>query len=321
MTDRTGPEAQSAGFASRMPIWRRSAGDAAAAIVLIAVFAVFDLVTISRVGASASNVLPVISGDFATYFLPWFDYLGQSLRSGLIPAWAPHQFAGQPFVGDPQAGWMLLPVMIFFAALPLGWAVLATILLQQALLAGTTYAFARLLGLSPVGALTATLVYGFALFWAMLWSSPQFTFIMAWAPLMLLAAELSFRANGPLAKLGWWLLGGLAFSQELAVWTGQGSFYLALLTGGWIVFRTLFWPVEEDRPFINRLGELVLTAAAIFGSGLLLNAAALLPRLEFNAVSNIPGGVYIGPEGAPANVAGGVDGRTMFASMLGGYQF
>ena len=90
--------------------------------------------------------------DTATAFYPWYAYLGESLRSGHIPMWNPHQFAGTPFAADPESGWTYLPAMLLFTALPLVQAANAFLLVHVLLAGLATYALARSLGIPPIGA-------------------------------------------------------------------------------------------------------------------------------------------------------------------------
>ena len=55
--------------------------------------------------------------DIINQYMPWWGYLGKSLRAGDIPGWNPYQFGGTPFLGDPQSGWMYFPAMVPFLLL------------------------------------------------------------------------------------------------------------------------------------------------------------------------------------------------------------
>src|SRR5207244_6807465 len=98
----------------------------------------------------------------ATAFYPWYAYLGESLRSGHIPMWNPHQFAGTPFAADPESGWTYLPAMLLFSLLPLTQAANAFLLLHVLLAGLATYVLARSLGIQPVGALASAIAYSYS---------------------------------------------------------------------------------------------------------------------------------------------------------------
>jgi hypothetical protein len=241
--------------------------------------------------------------DTTTQFYPWYQYLGESLRSGDIPAWSPHQFSGTPFAGAPLSGWMYLPAMLLFTALPL-MAAAKGYLLAHLLLAGLgTYVLARSLRMNVAGALLAAVAYEFTsyLFFRSV-CCLAFSGVYAWLPLALLGAELAIRSPDWLDRgLGWWL-SGLALSQILAAWPGQGSYYALLALGGFVAYRTLLFPPENIQSVGSRIGGLVLHGGAVLLFGFALAAAGILPLLEYNALSNLAGG-YAG-EGA-ATPSGG----------------
>jgi hypothetical protein len=245
----------------------------------------------------------LVGMDTTTQFYPWYQYLGESLRSGDIPAWSPHQFSGVPFAGDPLSGWMYLPAMLLFTALPL-MAAAKGYLLAHLLLAGlSTYALARSLRMNVAGALLAAVAYEFTGY--MFFRSAcclAFINVASWLPLALLGAELAIRSTRWLDRGLGWGISGLALSQILAAWLGQGSYYALLALGGFVAYRTLLFPPENIRGIRGRVGGLVLHGGAVLLFGFALAAAGILPRLEYNALSNLAGG-YAG-EGATAPTGG-----------------
>jgi hypothetical protein len=220
--------------------------------------------------------------DTATAFFPWYTFLGEQLRQGHLPVWNPHTFSGAPFAADPESGWMYLPAMLFYSVLPLDAAVRANLLFHVLLAALSTYALVRLLGLSPLGGLLAATVYAHSGFFeGHNVCCYAYADVAAWLPLSLLGAELACRASSGRALA--WSLAGLAFSQILAAWVGQGAYYAALVLGSYVVVRGL-----TLRPM--QLPMLTANALGIAAFGFALGAAGLLPRLEYNLVSNLPGG-------------------------------
>jgi hypothetical protein len=79
-----------------------------------------------------------------------------------------------------------------------------------------------------------------------------------------------------------------------AAWFGQGSYYALLAVGGYIAYRTLLSPPENLRKAWSRLLGCVLHGAAVLAFGLALAALGVLPRLEYNALSNLAGGYPTG---------------------------
>jgi len=246
----------------------------------------------------------VLAGmDTTTQFYPWYQYLGESLRSGNIPAWSPHQFSGAPFAGDPLSGWMYLPAMLLFTALPLTAAAQGYILVHLLLAGLGTYSLARALRMNVAGALLAAVAYEFTGY--MFFRSVcclAFLDVTSWLPLALLGAELAIRSTRWLDRGIWWGLSGLALSQILAAWLGQGSYYALLALGGYVFYRTLLFPPGNIRGVRGRIGGLVLHGGTVLLFGFALAAAGILPRLEYNALSNLAGG-YAG-EGAATPTGG-----------------
>jgi hypothetical protein len=229
----------------------------------------------------------LIGMDTATAFYPWYAFLGEQLRSGHLPTWNPHQFSGAPFAADPESGWMYLPAMLAFTLLPLDAAARAHMSLHVVLAGVSAYGLARTLGANLGGALVAGTVYaqtGFFVGHSVCCFA--YSSVAAWLPLMLLGAELAIRAGRWRERAMWWGLSGLAFSQILAVWVGQAAYYATLLLSSYIASRTLVGSAGIRQRLLSTAAHLI----GVFTFGFGLAAAGLLPRLEYNALSNLPGG-------------------------------
>jgi hypothetical protein len=229
-----------------------------------------------------------IGMDTATAFFPWYTFLGEQLRGGHIPVWNPHQFSGAPFAADPESGWMYVPAMLAFTLLPLDAAIRAHLLFQVLLAGVSTYALARALGSNALGGLLAATVYAHSGFFeGHNVCCYAYADVAAWLPVMLLGAELVIRSPTWRATAFWWGVGGLALSQILAAWIGQGAYYAVLVLGSFVVFRCL---TSRTGNVASRFATLGLHTAGIVGFSAAFAAAGLLPRLEYNLVSNLPGG-------------------------------
>ena len=239
----------------------------------------------------------LVSLDTATQYYPWYAYLGQSLSAGRIPGWNPATFSGTPFAANPLSGWTYLPAMLVFAVLPVASAVRVYLLLHPFLAACGAFTLARVLGLSRSGALLAGVAYANTSFVQVQnVSSSPFASVYAWLPVSLLGAELAVRTSRWSIRFASWGLAALAMSQIVAIWPGQGAYYAAMLVGAYIVFRTLIAvPGRAGRSPLRRVGDLVVHSAAVFVLAAALDAAGILPRLEFNGLSNLAGG-YTGAE-------------------------
>ncbi len=234
--------------------------------------------------------------DSALQFYPRFFLLGERLRSADVPGWNPHQFAGTPFTADPESGWMYLPAMLLFTVLPMATAATVFIFAHFVLASLATYALSRVLGMTVPGALVAATAHGFSGFFY--YRSPCCTAhvqVAAWLPLTLLSVELALRSRTWLSRVCWWAATGLAISQILAAWLGQGAYYALVTLGSYLAYRTLLDPLGTAPRFRDRFLMLVLHGAAVLLFGFGLAAASVLPQLEFNALSNLAGG-YTGEE-------------------------
>jgi len=246
----------------------------------------------------------VVGKDTITQFYPWYSFLGESLRSGDVPGWNPHQFSGAPFAGDPLSGWTYLPAMLLFTLLPLAAAASGYILFHLLLAGLSTYALARALRMNVAGSLLAAVAYEYTgyLYTRNLCCS-AYVGVSAWLPLAILGAELAIRSPRWLDRSLWWGLSGLALSQILAAWLGQGSYYALLALGGYVAYRTLLFPPENIRGLWARVSGLFLHGGAVLVFGFGLAAAGVIPRLEYIALSNLADG-YAGI-GADEAVYGG----------------
>ncbi|MDP8948985.1 MAG: hypothetical protein M3N00_01920, partial [Actinomycetota bacterium] len=256
----------------------------AAALLLILVLTAF----------STRNLLlggTIVGMDTVTQYYTWYSYLGESLRSAVLPGWNPRQFSGVPFAADPLSGWSYLPAMLLFTVLPLNVAAKVYMFLHLLLAGAFAYALARVLGMEAAGALLAAVAYEFSgyLFVRNACCSP-YAMVYAWLPLAILGVELAIRSRRLLDRTLWWGLSGLAVSQILAAWLGQGSYYALLAIGAYVAYRTLLFPPEGARGLRSRLSGAVVHGGAVLLFGFGLAAAGLLPRLEYNVLSNLAGG-------------------------------
>jgi hypothetical protein len=230
----------------------------------------------------------VIGMDTATAFYPWYAYLGENLRSGHIPMWNPHQFAGTPFAADPESGWAYLPATLLFTVLPLTQAANAFLLVHVLLAGLATFALARSLGIRPIGALLGGIAYstsGFLLGHAICCFA--YSSVAAWLPVGLLGIERAINGTTLAQRARWAAVSGLGVSQILAAWLGQGAYYALLFLGAYVAYRTLGAPRTSVQ---RRVKAMVLHGAMLLMVGFGLAAIGLMPRLEYNALSNLPGG-------------------------------
>ena len=181
--------------------------------------------------------------------------------------------------------------MATFTLLPLVGAVKGLMFLHLLLAGLFTYALARTLGMPLPGAFLAAIAYEYnGLFYIDNTCCLQYIGVMEWLPLAILGAELAIRSRGWRRRGLWWGLSGLALSQMLAAWLGQGSYYALLALGGYITYRTVLSPPGNIGGIKGRVAGLFLHGGAVLAFGSCLAAGGVLPRLEYNALSNLAGG-------------------------------
>lgn len=270
--------------------------------------AVLAVVLIATLALAYLVVGGILTGqDAATQFYPWYGYLGEQLRAGQIPEWNPAQFAGAPFAADPQSGWMYLPAMLFFATLPQIPAVVAFLSFHLLLAGMGTWLLARLIGISPVGAVLAATAYlGSGVILGRLPCCPASYELASWVPVSLAGAEFAVQRSDWRGRMVGWAITGLALSQVLAVWLGQGAYYVLLLTGAYLAYRVLLDPPPGQglMRWPDRFVTLATHGTVVLLIGFGLAAAGILPRLEYNAVSSVAGGIYQGSGAVEAQVGG-----------------
>jgi Bacterial membrane protein YfhO len=299
------PRADPAG-AGRTPGFRRSRrrSDLAAVAALLALVLLVAWDRLLRRGLDGT--------DLATFFLPWYGYLGEHARRFDVPGWNPHQFGGTPFAGDPESGWGYLPAMLFFAAFPPVLAYKLFLLFHYALSALATYALARVLGLGATAAVVAGTAFVFGPFAHWSTSGLVRLQLLPWIPLALLGIEFARRGQGGSGRCLGWVVGGLAISQMLAGWVGQGAYYGLLSVAGYIAYRGLVdgsTRAKRGRDAVRLAADGIVVMSLGFGLG----AAGLLPRLEVNRVANIRGGDY----SAVADPGGGWEPGHLLAQVVG----
>jgi len=231
--------------------------------------------------------------DVSAFYLPWYSFLGEGLRHFQIPGWNPHQFIGTPFAGDPQSGWMYFPAMFFFTLLPPIAAYKWFLIFHLALAGASTYAFARTLKMGVIGSLAAAAAYEFGPFVNHITCCLIHVQLAVWIPPALLGIELAHRSDRRWTRIAWWCCSGLAVSQIVAGWVGQGAYNGLLVVGTYAVFRTLIAP-GRPRRLLARMVDTAFACGVVFASGLSLAAAGMLPRLAAVQETNVAGGHYTG---------------------------
>jgi len=234
--------------------------------------------------------------DISTFYLPWYAFMGEHLRNFDIPGWNPATFSGTAFAGDPQSGWMYLPAMLFFTLFDSVRAYEFYLIFHLALAGIATYAYARIIGLRPIAAITAAIAYEFGPFVNHISCCLIHVQLAVWIPVALLGVELTMRSASWTARAAAWTLTGFAVSQMVAGWVGQGVYNGLLVVSAYIAFRAFFTAVTGSLTFKQRMGRLFFDGAGSMIIGIGLSAAGFLPRLDVVNRTNLAGGEYSGHE-------------------------
>ena len=231
--------------------------------------------------------------DLLAFFIPWYGFLGDQLRAGHIPGWNPHLFAGAPLAGDPESGWMYLPAMVSFALLQAAWAFKAVVLVQLLIAGLSTYLYGRLIGFGVAASLVAATAYEFGPFlYQNMYCCTVRAQLGAWIPLAFAGVELALLTTRWRYRVAAWFIGGLAVSQWMAGFMGQGVLDALVLLAAYIGYRTIFSPMRPGRSPRQWLIDCASTGIGVVALGFALGAAGLLIRLTVNQASTIAGGNY-----------------------------
>jgi hypothetical protein len=215
--------------------------------------------------------------DLLAFWLPDWSFLGTSLRSGHVPVWNPYAMGGVPFAADPQSGWMYLPAMLAFTALPAARAVGVMVGLQPVIAGLGLYAFLRIEGLSrPASALGGSMV-ALALAQSRLALFLPFPSAFAWTAVTLAATSKLVHARTPGGRIGWTLGAAVAWGQLLAAHPGHGALIGTAAVLAYLVAATV--PAIRSGAWSRRTAVTALALLAVATVG--VNLAWLLPRLAY----------------------------------------
>jgi len=218
--------------------------------------------------------------DGVAEFYPWRLFAAETLRSGYLPLWNPHQFCGTPFVANSQSA-VFYPLNLLFCLLPVAQAFGVSVLLHLFLTGAFMYFFLRspALGLGRAASLLGAVAWQLC-HWQVAWLTlPTFLCVSAWLPLALILVDRT--AHRPSATRAVPL--GLCLGLMLLAGHLQIALYCFGLMTAYAVFRILprirnHWPIL--------LGCAALALLLAFG----LAAPQLLPAFELARASHRAGG-------------------------------
>jgi hypothetical protein len=242
--------------------------------------------------------------DLLTLHLPAKHFLVRSWQEhSEVPRWCPYNFAGMPFVHDPQVSAFYPP------HLPLLWmpedqlgAALSWLIVLHVIAAGwCMYAYARYRGLANTGALVAAVGYMFAGKWLLhVLAGGHYNMVpLAWLPLVLLWLERAIRQTS-IVYASW---AGAAFGLIVL-----GAYpYVTLYSGLFVAIWTLGVALEEAgllSPGSAAASRRPLTCMAAWAGmgcwtalvGIALGAVQLLPAIDASREASRSAGVDVTPQ-------------------------
>ncbi len=233
-----------------------------------------------RAAPSAQVPWNPLMWDGMAEFYPWRLFAAQTLKSGFLPLWNPHQFCGTPFVANSQSA-VFYPLNLLFCLFPIARAFGLSVLLHFFLTGSFLYGFLRsgAIGLGWPAALLGAVAWQMC-HWQVAWLElPTFLCVSCWLPLALLLVDRT--AERPTALRAVWL--GLCLGVLLLAGHLQIAFYCLGLVTAYALFRVRPLLKTQWRPL---LGAALLAAVLMLG----IAAPQLLPAIELSRMSHRAGG-------------------------------
>ena len=219
--------------------------------------------------------------DGMAEFYPWRSFYAETVKSGFLPFWNPHEFCGTPFVANSQSA-VFYPLNLIFCLVPVWRAFGLSVLIHLFLTGSFCYAFLRCgaLKLCRPAALLGSVAWQLC-HWQVAWLAlPTFLCVSTWLPLALLLVDRTAERPVPIRAVPL----GLCLGLMLLAGHLQIALYCFGLITPYALFRVLPLLKTQWRPLI---GCMALTIALAFG----LAAPQLLPAVELARVSHRAGGV------------------------------
>jgi hypothetical protein len=204
------------------------------------------------------------------------SYLGHTLKQGMFPLWTPDIYFGYPLLGDYMTG-LYYPInLVLFYILPDFAAFNYFILIHYLIIAIFVYLYARLIGLSGIGALISSLIFTYS--GQSIVRTAQTTHLVAITalPVILTLIELSYRRKQPLYI---WLAG---LVSGISIFNGHPK-----IIGLTTLFSIIYILIKEknDKQNIPVMSLAYLRKAGLKLTGFIgimigISAIQLLPFLE-----------------------------------------
>ena len=227
--------------------------------------------------------LPQGGGDLVSFLWPQYRFAVEALKSGSLPLWNPHLYAGAPFLADNQAG-VLYPInLLAFLIFPtITYQAMEGLVIFHIWLAGACmYVALRLwptTNSSPIGrngALLGAVAFMFNDVLITHIGNLNLIAVAAWLPLILALLTRGLAHRDVRATM----LSGVVFAIALLAGHAQMTAITLMGMGGIVIWQVCVAPTWRERGRVIGLAMLAMIVA--FG----LSAMQLLPSLEMTRYS------------------------------------
>ncbi|MCU0481161.1 MAG: oligosaccharide flippase family protein [Anaerolineae bacterium] len=218
--------------------------------------------------------------DLVLQNVHWKNFIRQSLNSGEIPLWNPHQLSGVPFLAAGQQS-AFYPLGVLYYVLPLasayGWFMVVNLGLAGVLM----YGYALNVGINRLGAIVAGITYQLCGFFIASAVHPMIIGAAVWLPLILWMVEWIISKKLLLNKSAsalYVVVGGVAIAFNIFAGHIEMTLYTLLIVGYYSAGRLLYeWLRGKRREALISAGWLMVMA----GLGIGLGAIQLIPLYDF----------------------------------------
>ena len=213
-------------------------------------------------------------GDPACLYRPIKTELAAALARGALPFWSDHFGLGVPLAAESHAAAFYPPNWVAYRLLSVSAAYRLMMWLHYVALALATFAYARVLGITPWGATLSAIAFTLCGFQASHACHEPFYHILPYLPLTLMLTE-RYLASGRTVWLG-------CLAPALGAQFTLGHFQIQMWTAALIVLTT----IVRSLPLLKKKGppkrQTIGRAAGIF-AGVGLAAAIASPQLGITA--------------------------------------
>ncbi len=216
------------------------------------------------------------SFDYSSQVLPWLQFAAGELHAGHLPLWDPHEWGGQPFLGQMQTG-LACPLMWPLFALPLyrGWITVAGLhgyfVLIHCLAGVFAYLLCRDLKRSRSASVFGGCAFAITAFIGNIdW--PQMLDGAVWAPVILLFALRVFRGQDTYRSAAF---AGAAFGMAAL----SGHHQAPLLFGIAISLLWLWHAAQLVRAGFGKRAALEIMSFAVLAGT--ISAMQVIPAAEY----------------------------------------